>query len=119
MVNKKYFINSVREDGQPIWKGVVTCQQTVNKELPDGGCGVFVCEDGLQCNFKFDQIVVGYTCLFCYQQYICFYHPYKNLIYKKGNYAYGFSPLQKLFAISLKNLLSILYSFYPSVRTVV
>lgn len=57
VVNKKYFINSVREDGQPIWKGVVTCQQTVNKELPDGGCGVFVCEDGLQCNFKFDQIV--------------------------------------------------------------
>ena len=57
VVNKNYVINSVEADGITPWEGVATCQGIADDQYPKGGCGHFICEDGVECAFEFNHIL--------------------------------------------------------------
>lgn len=57
VVNKNYVISSVEADGITPWNGVATCQRIADDQYPRGGCGQFICEDGVECAFPFDHIL--------------------------------------------------------------
>jgi hypothetical protein len=57
VVNKNYVVNSFEADGITPWNGVATCQGIADDQFPTGGCGHFICEDGVECAFEFNHIL--------------------------------------------------------------